>query len=73
VSPAGRFLRVNDKLCQITGYSRDQLLKMTFHDITHPDDVGEDGSGRRVKAGELDTYLMEKRYVRKDGTIVWST
>jgi len=45
---------------------------MTFHDITHPDDVGEDvAQGERVKAGELDTYLMEKRYVRKDGTIVW--
>jgi PAS domain S-box-containing protein len=72
VSPEGRFLRVNDKLCQITGYRRDQLLKMTFHDITHPDDVGEDvAQGERVKAGELDTYLMEKRYVRKDGTIVW--
>ncbi|MGB8985129.1 MAG: PAS domain S-box protein [Candidatus Sulfotelmatobacter sp.] len=72
VSPGGRFLRVNDKLAEITGYSKDELLKMTFQDITHPEDVGQDVSqGEQVKSGALDTFSMEKRYVRKDGSIIW--
>jgi PAS domain S-box-containing protein len=72
VNPDGRFLRVNDKLCAITGYSKEELLKLTFQDITHPEDVGEDvDQGGRVKAGELETYSMEKRYIRKNGTIIW--
>jgi PAS domain S-box-containing protein len=72
VSPGGRFLRVNDKLAEITGYSKDELLRMTFQDITHPEDVGQDVSqGEQVKSGDLDTYSMEKRYVRKDGSIIW--
>ncbi len=72
VSPSGRFLRVNDKLAEITGYSKDELLKMTFQEITHPEDVGQDvDQGEQVKNGALDTYSMEKRYVRKDGSIIW--
>ena len=72
VSSTGRFLRVNEKLTQITGFSRDELLKMTFRDITHPDDLAEDlAQGEKVRAGALDTYAMEKRYVRKDGSFVW--
>jgi PAS domain S-box-containing protein len=72
VSPSGRFLRVNDKLAEITGYSKDELLKMTFQEITHPEDLGEDVSqGEQVKSGALDTYSMEKRYIRKDGSVIW--
>ncbi|MGA9388958.1 MAG: PAS domain S-box protein, partial [Candidatus Sulfotelmatobacter sp.] len=72
VGPDGRFLSVNDKLCEITGYSKDELLKMTFQDITYPDDLAEDlAQGERVRSGALDAYAMEKRYIRKDGSILW--
>jgi PAS domain S-box-containing protein len=68
----GRWLRVNDTLCAITGYSREELLAKTFGDITHPDDLEK--SWARVQSlltGELSTYSMEKRYLRKDGSVVW--
>ncbi len=72
VSPDGRWLRVNQKLCEIVGYDREGLLGMSFRDITHPDDLGRDLEHvRRMLDGETDTYSVEKRYVRKDGTIVW--
>ena len=72
VNPDGRFLRVNDKLSAITGYSKEELLKLTFQAITHPDDIGNDvAQGDKMKTGELDTYSMEKRYIRKNGSIVW--
>jgi PAS domain S-box-containing protein len=72
VGTDGRWLRVNDKLCEITGYSREELSGMTFQDITHPDDLGADlDQLRRLLAGEIETYSMEKRYFRKDGSVVW--
>lgn len=68
----GRFLRVNDALQVITGYSKDELLSKTVFDITHPDDIDEDRSQyiRQVN-GELDHYVVAKRYIRKDGRLVW--
>jgi PAS domain S-box-containing protein len=70
----GHWLRVNDRLCEITGYSHEELLMRTFQDITHPDDLEADlTSVRQVLAGEIATYAMEKRYLRKDGGIVWVT
>jgi len=68
----GRFTRVNEAFVSITGYSREELLATSFAEITHPDDVVEDrGQYRRQVAGEIDHYVMEKRYVRKDGQVVW--
>jgi PAS domain S-box-containing protein len=68
----GRWLKVNERLCEILGYSRDELLQLTFADVTHPEDLEEDWSqARAVLAGALQTYSMEKRYVRKQGTTVW--
>jgi PAS domain S-box-containing protein len=68
----GRWLRVNDKLCEISGYRRDELLARTFQAITHPDDVDADVSqARRVAEGQLMTYTMETRYIRKDGSPVF--
>lgn len=68
----GRWLRVNQRLCRIVGYSRDELLVRTFQDITHPDDLDADlAYVRRLLAGEIDQYSMEKRYVRSDGAHVW--
>jgi PAS domain S-box-containing protein len=72
VSPEGRWLRVNQKLCDIVGYSREDLLSKTFHDITHPDDLGADLENvRQMLTGEIKTYSIEKRYIRKDGSTVW--
>jgi len=72
VSPDGRWLRVNDRLCEIAGYSRDELLACRFQDITHPDDLEADRlSVRKMVAGEIRTAALEKRYLRKDGSIVW--
>src|SRR6202035_4804053 len=56
VSPDGRWLRVNNKFCEIVGYSEDELLKMTFKQITHPQDVGEDlAQAERLRAGTSET------------------
>ena len=68
----GRFLAVNDRLCQITGYSREELLATTFRQLTHPDDRETDqGAVREMLAGTRTEYTVEKRYVRKDGSLVW--
>jgi PAS domain S-box-containing protein len=73
VSPDGLWLRVNQKLCDIVGYPREELVRKTFQDITHPDDLASDMAFvQRVLAGEIDTYTMEKRYIRKSGSMVWA-
>lgn len=72
VAPDGRFLEVNDRFCAIVGRPRDALMRGDFQAITHPDDLDADlalVSG--LLAGEATSYLMEKRYLRPDGTIVW--
>ncbi|MDD5240686.1 MAG: PAS domain S-box protein [Sulfuricella sp.] len=71
-SPYGAFLRVNRKFCEIVGYSDDELVWMTFQEITHPEDLGQDIVHlEQVATGEIDTFAMEKRYVRKDGGLIW--
>lgn len=68
----GRFLRVNAAMCRMVGYSRDQLLAMSFGDITHDEDRDDDLAAiRRAMDGKQDTYRTEKRYVRADGTHLW--
>ena len=72
VSPEGRWLRVNQRLCQIAGYSEAELLQLTFQEITHPDDLPADlEQGARLISGELSTWSTEKRYIRKDKAVVW--
>ena len=72
VAPDGSWLRVNLSVCQITGYTEEELLKRTFQDITHPDDLERDlSNAKRILAGEIDTYNIEKRYFHKNGSIVW--
>ena len=72
ISPGGRFLSVNEHLCQMVGYTRDELLARTVHDITHPDDV-ESSRARaaEIVAGQSASYLVDKRYIHKDGSCIW--
>ena len=69
----GRFLRVNQKLCEIVGYTREELLQKTWQDITHPDDLA---AGLEqflpLPRGEQPGCSLEMRYVRKDGSLVWA-
>ena len=72
VSPEGKFIKVNQRLCNILGYNSDRLIELTFQEITHPDDLSADLEYvRQMLAGEISTYSMEKRYIRSDGSIVW--
>jgi diguanylate cyclase (GGDEF)-like protein/PAS domain S-box-containing protein len=73
VAPDGRFLRVNRTLCEFTGWSGPELLKKTFQEITHADDLGADvDQTNLLLAGKISSFKREKRYVRPDGTIVWA-
>ena len=72
VSPDGRFLRVNNKFCDIVGYKRDEMLAKAFQDITHPGDLDADlDHVQRLLRGESEVYSTERRYLRKDGETVW--
>ena len=69
---SGRFVRVNRKLCDITGYSSEELEQKTFSEITHPDDREPNQAGvLAMVRGETPGYTVEKRYIRKDGSLVW--
>jgi PAS domain S-box-containing protein len=72
VSSRGNYLLVNDRYCQMTGYSREELIGRHFEDITHPDDIGRDIDRRRaVLRGEASVATTEKRYIRKNGEVIW--
>jgi PAS domain S-box-containing protein len=71
-APDGHWLQVNDKLCDIVGYTRAELRQLTFQDITYPDDLPLDLEHlQKMRADLLDRYSAEKRYIRKDGSLVW--
>jgi len=72
VAPDGHFLRVNEAITAITGYSREHLLANKLFTHTHPDDADADMQAfRKQVAGELEFYSVEKRFVRKDGRVIW--
>ncbi|TWU22290.1 Signal transduction histidine-protein kinase BarA [Novipirellula galeiformis] len=72
VAPDGTWLRVNKGLCDIIGYTESELLRCTFQQITHPDDLDADlHKTNELLSGKIDSYSMEKRYLCKDGTHVW--
>ena len=69
----GRIVEANAAFATMLGYRRDEVERLTFFDITHPEDRGAgDETMRKVRAGEADSYRFEKRYLRKDGTAVWT-
>ena len=68
----GTFLEVNPALCRITGFTKDELTGVTFQEITHPDDVDADvDQAVALAAGDIDSYVMDKRYIRADGSATW--
>ncbi len=68
----GRWLRVNARLCEITGYDEDELLARRFVDVTHPEDVDKNAENiDNLSAGRVRSIRIEKRYVRPSGEIVW--
>jgi len=68
----GRWLQINDRFCAILGYPRDELLRLTFQKLTYAEDLTADlALMEEALAGKRSSYEMEKRYVRKDGSIVW--
>nr|WP_321359890.1 PAS domain S-box protein [uncultured Hyphomonas sp.] len=73
VDPNGKWLRVNQKVCDVIGYSPEELLQLTFQDITHPDDLDIDLELLEdILRGRRDSFSMDKRYFRKDGCLVWA-
>src|SRR5215831_10363296 len=72
ISLEGTWLRVNHQYCQMLGYSEAELLTKTLKDVTHPDDC-EDvlATRRQLLDGVISSHSMEKRYIRRDGTVFW--
>ena len=74
VTPHGRLLRINQKYCDIVGYSAQELLDLGLQGITNSDDLLVDAEcARRAIAGEMRSYSIDKRHCRKDGTTIWVT
>jgi PAS domain S-box-containing protein len=68
----GTWLRVNERYCQMLGYSESELRTKSLKDITHPDDCAEVLDARRqLLEGTISSHSMEKRYIRQDGTVFW--
>jgi PAS domain S-box-containing protein len=69
----GRFLEVNDSLCELVGRSAEELCALTWRDITHPDDLEVDGAVvQQLFAGDIGFYQIEKRYLHRRGDVVWA-
>lgn len=72
LSPEGRFLEVNEAFCNFTGYSREELLRLRVREITHHDDLEDTTKNyRRLVDGQNRVIDYHKRYLRKDGSVVW--
>ncbi|MFA5348357.1 MAG: PAS domain S-box protein [Methanoregula sp.] len=69
-----RFIKINPMFCRMIGYSQEELLTKTFTDITHPDHLAGDISQiKRLGAGEIPEYATEKRYIKKNGEVIWAS
>jgi PAS domain S-box-containing protein len=66
------WISVNQRYCEITGYRREEILQLKLDALTHPDDIPASREFlTRIRSGELPEYKMEKRYIRKDGAVIW--
>lgn len=73
VSTDGSFLKVNKALCEFLGYTAESLLNITFQQITHPEDIAADlDHVKSILSGNVESYKMEKRYIKHDGSSVWA-
>ncbi|TAL08604.1 MAG: PAS domain S-box protein, partial [Nitrospirae bacterium] len=71
-SHSGQFLEINSKYCEMTGFSENEMLRHTFQDITHPEDLQADLNNMKLLLeGKIESFEMDKRYIRKDNSIVW--
>ena len=67
----GRFLLVNQALSDLLGYTPEELVRLRFQDVTHPEDLAADlGLAQQLLEGKIPRYQLEKRYIRKDGSLV---
>jgi PAS domain S-box-containing protein len=72
VSTTGKWLRVNQTLCRLLGFEADELLVLSFQDITHPDDLNADlKQMHQLLDRGISSYQMDKRYFHKDGHVIW--
>jgi diguanylate cyclase (GGDEF)-like protein/PAS domain S-box-containing protein len=68
----GRFVHVNRRLCDMLGYTRDELLQLSVRQVSHPEDIlATEKNMQRLSRGEIDSFTAEKRYLRKNGTPIW--
>jgi PAS domain S-box-containing protein len=73
ITTEGRYVQVNRALCDLVGYSELELMALSFQDITHPEDLAANLTlAGRLWAGEIESYQMEKRFLHKDGHIIWA-
>lgn len=73
VSPTGQWIKVNHSLRQLMGYDETEFLKRTFQDYTHPEDLDADlQQMHQLLNGEISSYSMEKRYLHRDGHLIWA-
>ena len=68
----GRFVHVNRRLCDMLGYTRDELLQLSVRQVSHPEDIlATEKNMQRLSRGEIDSFTAEKRYLRKNRTPIW--
>ncbi|MBB5034596.1 PAS domain S-box protein [Prosthecobacter vanneervenii] len=73
-TPEKGWVQVNDRLCSILGYEREELMKLSWPELTHPEDLPADQHQfEQLLAGTIQSYEMEKRFIRKDGRVVWAS
>ncbi len=69
---SGQFFKANSRYTEMLGYDNAELMSKTFIDITHPNDIDKDlQKAAQIASGEIDSFILEKRYIRKDGSIIW--
>lgn len=72
LSPSGKWLRFNDRVAQLLGYPREELEQLSFQEVSHPADVGPDVAlAEKLLRGEIPSYQLQKRYLKKDGAAIW--
>lgn len=71
---SGRYFQVNQRFCNILGYSESEMLDLTWRDVTHPDDIARvEELDRAVESGESQDFFTERRMIQKDGTVIWTS